>query len=231
MSQIVKVEWVMKDGYRKILYDVVSVLSLGIVPVVYIYFPVEKERFRCFMCLPDQADYVLLTLSIKKLTDAGKNETNVSERVASVEHFQLSDDEHVVSFEIEGQRYCSTSSEEWIIKTVDIVPPNFKRFLLPTPPYSRAEKMIERSILFFQYGSNRMDIPVPDVAEVCIKHALHPLIVFGCFAVIIWAYELYYIWASVLLFGVIAAVYTLTMVLLINIKSTFHAHDMKTVIN
>lgn len=205
--RVSSIEWLRLNAYYSAIYSILSVLSLGIIPIVHMYDPCGGQRMRSLDCSPEEADHVIVRL-IDNMDDI--NPEVPIENCTTVDHF-TNGKEHNVTFEVDGQRYCANNVEEWEVQKLEDVPKNFKRFLVP-PTCSKDDRDLERSILRAQYGVNQMAIPIANIAEITVKHALHPLIVFGYFAVIIWAVQLYYWWALALMLTLIFAVYALTAV-------------------
>lgn len=193
--------WRKSDRFHEVKYDVFAVLSIGVVPIITVFFPAFGLRLRTLMAeSPADADFVIATVVVN---DAPKD------IVCAVKHLVNTDgsDEHILAFQADCQRYCASSLEKFHVYKVDNVPHNVRRFLQPTTVHNVDKR--ERDILALKYGPNDMDIPPTDLFAITVRHALNPLIIFGYFSIIIWALEAYYAWAGFLVFAIAATIYTL----------------------
>ena len=201
MSNDAVYNWRKSDSLHEIKYDIFAVLSIGVVPIITVFFPAFGVRLRTVMAAsPAEADYVLATIVVDEVS---------KDVVCAVQHLVHTDgsDEHIVAFQAGCQRYCASSLDKFEVYQVDSVPLNMRRFLHPTTiPHVNKR---ERDILALKYGPNDMDIPPTDLFAITVRHALNPLIIFGYFSIIIWALEGYYAWAGFLIFAVLATVYVL----------------------
>ena len=191
--------WRKSDRFYEILSGIFAVLSLGIVPAINVFYPAFGLRLRTIPAeSPADADFVIANI----VTDDEPKEC-----VCVVNHMvNVNDNEHIISFQADCQRYCGTSLEKFKVYKVEDVPHNMCRFLQAST--SHVEKR-ERDILALKYGPNEMDIPPTDLFAITVKHALNPLIIFGYFSIIIWGLEGYYAWTGFLIFMVLATIYVL----------------------
>ena len=191
--------WHKADRFYEIVSGIFAVLSLGIVPAINVFFPAFGLRLRTIRAeSPADADFVIANI----MTDGDPKEV-----VCVVNHMVNDiDNEHIISFQADCQRYCGTSLEKFHVYKVDDVPHNMCRFVQATT--SHIEKR-ERDILALKYGPNEMDIPPTDLFAITVRHALNPLIIFGYFSIIIWGLEGYYAWTGFLIFMVLATIYVL----------------------
>ena len=199
MDNITTFTWRKSDRFYDILAGIFAVLSLGIVPTINVFYPAFGLRLRTLPAEnPSDADFVIANIG----TDEGPKEV-----VCVVNHMvNVIDNEHIISFQADCQRYCGTSLEKFQVYKVDDVPHNMRRFLQATT--SHVEKS-ERDILALKYGPNEMDIPPTDLFAITVRHSLNPLIIFGYFSIIIWGLEGYYAWTGFLIFMVLATIYVL----------------------
>ena len=206
--KVQEIEWLQLNNSNQLGYDVLSVLSLGVLPIIHIYYPADGKRLKSALCSPERADFAICRISRDKIDG-----DEIEEKIVVVDHFAMNN-EQLATFEIDGQRFCACNIDGWVLSAVPDVPLNFKRFLVTPPQYKKDIHRVEREILVAQYGLNDMKIAISDINEVIIKNALNPIIVFGYFTAIVWYIQLYYIWASLTLFTCIYAIYFLTQVML-----------------
>lgn len=191
--------WRKADHFNEILSVIFAVLSFGIVPAINVFFPAFGLRLRTIQAeSPADADFVIANI----VSDGDPKE------VVCVVNHMVNDinNEHIISFQADCQRYCGTNLEKFHVYKVDDVPHNMCRFIQRTT--SHVEKR-ERDILALKYGPNEMDIPPTDLFAITVRHALNPLIIFGYFSIIIWGLEGYYFWTGFLIFMVLATIYVL----------------------
>ena len=198
-------EWRCIDSWGEVRYDIISVLSIGIVPVISVFYPSFGVRLKTISCNPSESTIVISQF----LTEDGEKEF-----VSNVKHLLLNSTEHVVAFESNCQRYCASSCDKFDIYQVKDVPVNMKRFLVAYNEVSRDE----RDLIALLYGPNSMDIPPTDLFAITVRHALNPLILFGYFSFVIWTLESYYWWSGFLLFMVFGTIYIMVEATCYNLK-------------
>lgn len=147
---LMALDWRRRDGINEVKYDVLAVLSLGVVPIITVFYPAFGLRLRTVAAAsPADAEYVVAHV-VQMDTNSG---TSV---VCPVSHLEDAN-EHLVAFQAECQRYCATSLEAYKVYRVDDVPHNMQRFLQPATAAHVSPR--ERAVLALKYGPNEMDIP------------------------------------------------------------------------
>jgi hypothetical protein len=204
MLIIEEITWLKENCLYDRLYTAGTYLSVGTLTVFHVFYPVSRRLMRSEGCSPEDADTVIIKFRHSK---SAPSEYHISD----VGHFK-SATESVASFEIDGQRYCCCSSENWKEFIVPDVPPGFERHAMVVPQYGGADREQERELLKAIYGKNRMHIPIPDIYEICIKHAFHPILLFGYFSCALWGYQGYYWYTGLLMFGILVALHFMTQV-------------------
>jgi len=192
------VEWVRVSWLFATLYNVYSVLSIGILPGVCLFFPVLRVRMRTYACGPEEAEMAIVRI------------VNEPEEAVNVEHFIVQETgEHIISLEARCQRFSASSLNEYTLLAVPHVPHNFPRFLSGggSAGAKRKELELEREILTALYGPNEMVLPEVSSLEVLIRHTLHPFFLFQYFAVTIWVVEGYYLYAVLIFIITVASIY------------------------
>jgi magnesium-transporting ATPase (P-type) len=188
-GKIVRVQWVKENKCNQTIFDVFSVLSFGFLPVASVVDPALGTNLRCEKCLPREADFIIASVYI--------DEETIKEYVADITHYDGLNEEHIISFQLNCERYCASSGDNFNVHSVDNVPRNFKSFLQKFPRnVDASESALERDILQIQYGENAMHIPAPTTFQITVRHSLNPIVVFGYFAAIIWYIEYYYWYAT-----------------------------------
>jgi hypothetical protein len=150
---LLALDWRRSDALNEVKYDVFAVLSLGVAPIITVFYPAFGLRLRTVAATsPADAEHVVAHV----LTDVSSGTSK--EVVCRVSHLEDADKkEHLVAFQAECQRYCATSLEEYDVYRVDDVPHNMQRFLQPSTAGDVSPR--ERAVLALKYGHNVMDIP------------------------------------------------------------------------
>jgi hypothetical protein len=214
MSTILNVEWRRRDAWNTTVYDILSICSIGIVPIITVFYKSYGVKLKTATCPPSEADIVIITK---------ETENGVEEKVSTINHLKNSmndnEIEHLIGFEMDCIRYSASSSDNYVVYAVNSVPSNMRKYLTKQSTENENEiKKIkdqsktlttaryERDMLLARYGNNEMIIPQPNLFSIIVRHALNPIIVFGYFATAIWLVEKYYYYSLFLGVGVIAAI-------------------------
>jgi magnesium-transporting ATPase (P-type) len=223
MLIIEEIVWLRQNLLYTRLTAAAQYLTLGSLTVFHVFYPVSGKLMRSESCHPSEADTVIIRFRQSKAQPAEYH-------ISGVNHFKnVASTESLASFEIDGQRYCCCSGDNWKEFMVPDVPPGFERHVVvaqsrnnkqTSHTYEKADdRQIERNLLQAIYGPNRMNIPIPDIYEICIRHAFHPILVFGYCACALWTYQAYYWYAGLLLFGILAALHFMTKATIDNLES------------
>ena len=192
------VDWVRVSWLFATLYNVYSILSIGILPGVCLFFPVLRVRMRTYVCGPEEAEMAIVRIF------------NEPEEAVNVEHFIVQETgEHIISLEARCQRFSASSLNDFTLLAVPHVPHNFPRFLSGEGSAGAKRKELdrEREILTALYGPNEMVLPEVSSLEILIRHTLHPFFLFQYFAVTIWIVEGYYVYSVLIFIITVASIY------------------------
>ena len=204
-----EVEWRCKDDglYRR--YQVCSYLTFGVLPI-FCYFNSEWAlRLITNEC---ENNPTMATCAI--LTD--RTGEKIVKLVKRLEHFKnATNDEFIIlDHEYSQTRLVASygDSQFRILRALPEVPQNFIKRLMwsqqgASGSSSYKDNLIEREILLKQYGPNTMEIPTLQLWEIMLQIAVHPIILFGYFSVIVWAIEVYYWYAGFLFVSLLGVIY------------------------
>ena len=194
-----RVEWIRNNTLLSVLYSVCSVLSIGILPVICLFWPVIRVRMVTEPCKPEEAE-----LAIVKLVG------DPEEYAVEVSQFKCAEtQENIVSLEAHCQRFSASSIDGFNLMAVPQVPANFPRFLkrIPAPGDSSKSTTRERDILNALYGPNEISVPEVSSCALLVRHALSPLYLFQYFAVTIWVIEGYYVYSVLIFIITVSSIY------------------------
>ena len=100
-----KLEFRRESGAFTVLYTVAGVLTLGSLSVYHVFYPVFGHRFKSYPCHPSEADIVIVTLRQSKLDH--------QEFAIAPVALHKNSDELLLSFEIDGLRFCCCSTGKY----------------------------------------------------------------------------------------------------------------------
>jgi predicted P-type ATPase len=204
----ISVKWLKEDQFNQYVYVLLSVLTLGVLPMLCFFYPNWKIELRSSICAAEASEYALIMIE------------NGTEYLVKVSHFQCQlTEEHLISFEVNGVRFCASSFDNFSLLQVPEVPANFMRFLVPQSIVHRKEILVEeRKILAAQYGPNAVSLPEANGLEIFVRHAFSPFYLFQYFAATVWLIEDYVLYAVLILLITIAAVIITTQETLFNLE-------------
>lgn len=153
-SEIHSVEWRKIDEVSVIIFHILSLLSIGTLPLLCFFVPTIKLRMRSYISLPEFADYAIVTVGRRTISTLPPSSSSTSQSsasesessktttknspqttyIADVYHYENSR-EHIVSVEVNTIRYCGSSVDKqmpYALRRVPFVPKNFVRFLHPS---------------------------------------------------------------------------------------------------
>ncbi len=207
-----KLKWKKYDFLQYCLYLFYSLITCGFFALFCFLYPNYKFKFLTIDCSPNESDIAIVCI-------------DNNESISTCEHYYTPPTftnnstsnsgkrEHAVIVECECIRFCASSVDNYIVRQIPIIPMNFHRFFSLNYETTGDENDIlqEYTILTTQYGYNRMKVPESTFLEIAIRHLLSPFYLFQYFAVIIWYYEEYWLFASLILFITLSAVYFTTV--------------------
>lgn len=204
------ISWRRKDSLRLALYRVLSILSVGLLPIFCFYFSVYFDIWTGVICDPGFADLVVIKVDGKKIAV----QVQQLERTGS-------NGSPVVAIELDCIRYFALQEEEYKFRKVRDIPRNFIRFLDIdyVSDHAPKEMVEEQSILRTQYGLNLMKIPESTFMEIAIRHMLSPFYLFQYFAASVWFAEDYWLYAILILIITFAAIFVTTRETISNLHS------------
>ncbi|XP_028309630.1 polyamine-transporting ATPase 13A2 [Gouania willdenowi] len=200
------------QGYKLVRWRVwlcrlVTVLTLGLPPVLFHWCPRLGVLVRCRACPQALADILVLRDSFgqqhvvhiltEEMEEGSHDLMGPQEDADSRDTVQLYKEEKTLLryYLFEGLRYiwlhkkgafCPVSvlSEDWTCKDLH----NFKKGLSP----------LEQSFRRQLYGTNLIDVPVKSYMKLLVEEVLNPFYVFQVFSVILWMCDNYYLYASII---------------------------------
>ncbi|CAN9515694.1 unnamed protein product [Ophioblennius macclurei] len=186
-----------------------ALLTLGLLLILFHWRPRLAVLARCCSCPLALADILLLRDSFgeqhvveiltEEMEDGSWEVLGQQEDPDWRDTVQLYEEEKDLLryYVFEGLRYvwlsrkgafCSVSvlNEDWSCKDLH----NFKKGLTP----------LEQSLRKSLYGANVIDVPVKSYMKLLVEEVLNPFYVFQVFSVILWAFDNYLIYASIIVF-------------------------------
>jgi hypothetical protein len=191
-------KWLRLDFFKQGLCIFLSIISIGFLPILFIYFPPLKIKMTTIECSPDLADYIY----VKTIGES------------QVTHFENElSSEHIIIAEIDCVRYCASSIDSYKLNKIPDVPRNFKRFLKAQHFRNNNHSLLskERKIMLMHYGLNTMNIPKQSAFEIAIRNFISPFYLFQYFAVIIWFIEDYIFYSILILLISLVSIYLTTI--------------------
>lgn len=220
-SLIYDVKWLQDDDVNIIIYNILCLLSLGVLPLIVFFYPIVRLKYRTAICGPENAKYIILEIKGRIQVDnleltSEERQVGITESIeiyyGPVKHMKLESGERIIVTELNAIRYCASSVDNYELYKLTEVPVNFKRFLNPGGSQGKPDqKMLERDILVHIYGHNKIVVPETNIWEIALRWALHPIFLFEYFAAIIWFIEDYIAYAILILVVTVLAVYLLTV--------------------
>jgi len=216
------VRWLKDDDVNIAIYNILCLLSLGILPLIVFFYPIVRLRYRTVLCEPENAQYIILTITgriqsdnLELSSEERKEGITESDEIffGPIQHMKLVSGERIIVTELNAERYCASSLDNYELYKLSEVPINFKRFLNAgsIQGAKRDQKALERDILVHTYGPNKIVVPETNIWEIALRWALHPIFIFEYFAAIIWFIEDYIAYAILILVVTVLAVYLLTI--------------------
>lgn len=199
------IEWRKNNSWYTLGYDILSLCSIGLVPIISVFYVAFGVRIKTVKCTPNIADVVITTIQTK---------TGVQELVSNVNREDSNNDEELLSFEVACNRYYASNIDDFKIHRLEDVPLNIMSLLkqqIPTTNLEVEDAVHEREKLVVKYGRNVTTLPQFDLFAILIRHALNPIIIFGYFAVIIWLLESYYYYSGFLILMLILSLYAMVI--------------------
>jgi hypothetical protein len=200
-ESITSFEWRKNDSWYMIGHDILSFCSIGLLPIISVFYVAFGERLQSVRCTPNLADIVITTI---------QTTNGVKEVISNVNHFN--DRSELVSFEAFCNRYYASNVDNFEVHMLEDIPHNMIKLLKQQSPTTDQEMkniILERGELLLKYGRNQIYLPHDSLFSIFIKHAVNPIILFGYFAVIIWLIEKYYWYSGFLIFTLILSLYAL----------------------
>lgn len=191
-----RVVWLRSNTFLSVLYSVCSVLSIGILPVICLFWPVIRVRMVTEPCKPEEAELAI----VKLVGDPEEYAVEVSQFKCAETH------ENIVSLEAHCQRFSASSLDSFKLMAVPQVPGNFPSFLKRIPHHPN-NKTQERDILNALYGPNEISVPEISSCALLVRHALSPLYLFQYFAVTVWVIEGYYVYSVLIFIITVSSIY------------------------
>ena len=193
------VKYFCDDKNKILLFMIMSVMTCGILPVICVYVPTLKIKFRKSLCEPIHSDYIITYV---EGIEVG----------ADVEHFSLGGNS-VIFVELKCKRYFSAEFKEWKLIQIAETPKNFyEKFISPN------KTVLENQAFKDFYGKNVMKLPAADFFDILFEQFLSPFFVFQYFSFIVWMLEEYYLFSFIILFITLFSIYLNTNERIFNLR-------------
>lgn len=189
--------------WRRLLYTILSFLTLGLVTLVTWWRPEWRVQMTCIMCELSRAEVLVLKDTHNKITVAtvcllplmGSSLSSVSYQKqtsckilykdAYLRYFMHQHIRYV--WNTQEARFCRLRGLDQGVTCADL----FNKY----PGYSK-EQQQEKSLF---YGSNSIDVDVKSYPSLLLEEVLNPFFIFQIGSIALWILDIYYYYAACIL--------------------------------
>eukprot|EP00741_Cyanophora_paradoxa_P005108 tig00000857_g4950.t1 len=186
---------------RSILFWLLSVLTLGAMPLIATWYPGRALKWRCKACPLASADYVLargfdgleFVVPVREVQSHSASSYASEEQIAGVAgHRFLKDGRYRLLAFRYVEYVLDRDSGKFIRPEFDLAHPYGYIHEKLSPGISQAVH-VDRAVLF---GRNVIDVPVKSWTTLLVQEVLHPFYIFQVYSIVLWCIEDYTVYAG-----------------------------------